>query len=323
MKRLLGLRIAILRSKVLAPDSGDPALSSLAPICPSDVPVSYANRPRKVSSIATLGTEDTWLRKTLFDALSQNRSHNSHTPRFSIVFPTAEDIRRTIDGYGAGGSIHMKIQSAQQARQLQYLRPMLCHWAGDGARTSPHNPQTDRDNPRTGLHTEHNTPDRAQTVGISAGPPVREAGRRRAGPHIKTYFRFTDDSAAKMDWAMTTSANLSKQAWGAAPNASGEVRICSYELGVVVWPALWEEGPAAGGEKGVAAEMVPVFKRDTVTVQDESEPVGLKAGPPPLQVGLRMPYDLPLVPYPADDEPWCATKSHDAPDWMGRSWHVA
>ena len=126
-----------------------------------------------------------------------------------------------------------------------------------------------------------------------------------------------------MDWAMVTSANLSKQAWGAAPNVNGDVRVCSYELGVVVWPGLWEEGLAAGGAEGVAAEMVPVFKKDTLAIEDQPQPHDLKSGPLPLQIGLRMPYDLPLVSYTADDEPWCATKSHDELDWRGGSWQIA
>jgi tyrosyl-DNA phosphodiesterase-1 len=37
-------------------------------------------------------------------------------------------------------------------------------------------------------------------------------------------------------------------------------------------------------------------------------------------IGFRMPYDLPLVKYGPNDEPWCATKAYAEPDWMGRSW---
>jgi tyrosyl-DNA phosphodiesterase-1 len=87
-------------------------------------------------------------------------------------------------------------------------------------------------------------------------------------------------------------------------NGSGDVRICSYEIGVLVWPELF-------GEK---AAMVPTFKNDT-------PPAGLKTGSD-LVVGARMPYDLPLVPYAKDDVPWCATSSYLDPDWMGETWRV-
>jgi len=99
---------------------------------------------------------------------------------------------------------------------------------------------------------------------------------------------------------MVTSANLSKQAWGEATNAAGESRVSSYELGVLVWPELF-------GDK---ATMVPTFKTD-------SPPVEVTAGE--LVIGARMPYDLPLVPYAKDDEPWCATSSYQELDWKGMS----
>ena len=85
----------------------------------------------QISSIATLGAKDDWLQKTLFDALSKSHNANAERPKFKVVFPTADEIRRCLDGYTAGGSIHTRIQSQQQARQLQYLRPMLHHWAND------------------------------------------------------------------------------------------------------------------------------------------------------------------------------------------------
>lgn len=98
---------------------------------------------------------------------------------------------------------------------------------------------------------------------------------------------------------LVTSANLSKQAWGEAKNAAGESRVSSYELGVLVWPELF-------GDK---ASMVPTFKTDNPPLEGKS------AGE--LVIGARMPYDLPLVPYSRDDEPWCATKSYNEPDWKG------
>ncbi|KAG6011358.1 hypothetical protein E4U54_008128 [Claviceps lovelessii] len=85
----------------------------------------------QISSIATLGGKDTWLQKTLFDSFVSSGSKSMHRPRFKVVFPSADEIRRSLDGYASGGSIHTKIQSAQQMQQLNYLRPMLHHWAND------------------------------------------------------------------------------------------------------------------------------------------------------------------------------------------------
>jgi len=83
----------------------------------------------QISSIATLGPTDNWLKNTLFDALRGSRQ--TPMPDFKVLFPTPDEIRKSLDGYGSGGSIHTKIQSAQQAKQLQYLHPIFCHWAND------------------------------------------------------------------------------------------------------------------------------------------------------------------------------------------------
>lgn len=173
----------------------------------------------------------------------------------------------------------MKLQSAAQQKQLQYLKPYLCHWAGD---------QDD---------------DITLGVGKSTRPEKREAGRRRAAPHIKTYIQFSDKTTMdRIDWAMITSANLSTQAWGASPNKDGEVRICSWEIGVIVWPQLISNNKEA--------EMVPCFKTDIPHVETSGFPV----------VGLRMPYDLPLTKYRSHDVPWSATTVHLEPDWLGQTW---
>lgn len=103
---------------------------------------------------------------------------------------------------------------------------------------------------------------------------------------------------------LLTSANLSKQAWGEATNSAGEVRISSYEIGVIVWPELF-------GDK---AKMIPTFKTDTVPTE--------LAVDAEIVVGARMPYDIPHIPYAQDDKPWCASSSYTEPDWMGKTWNV-
>lgn len=256
---------------------------------PPEVPPPPAGPPQiiiQISSIATIG--DKWPRTHLLPSLGTIFSSTLEAeiphPNFSIVFPTADEVRRSIDGYDAGGSIHMRTQTSNQLKQLDYLRPMLCHWAGD------------QDAPPVGAE------------------PVREAGRRRAAPHIKTYVRFSDSSMTKLDWAMMTSANLSHQAWGSEMK-TGEWRICSYEIGIVVWPALWDDEAA-----GTKAEMVPVFKNNTPEA-DGGESGGSGDGEDRVtRVGWRMPYDLPLVPYRDDEMPWCASAPCAEPDWMGRTW---
>ena len=238
----------------------------------------------QISSVASVGEK--WLSQTLFPTLSIGGILKK--PIHHIVFPTADSIRKSTEGYVAGASIHMKTQRPAQKKQLDYLRPMLRHWAADDSGTDS----------------------------------VREAGRKRAAPHIKTYIRFSDEAMTKIDWALMTSANLSQQAWGAAENPqTHKVRVCSYEIGVLVWPDLFKENEED------EVEMVPVFKKDLPrneqigSVHDGTSP---KAAAAKMKlkkvVGWRMPYDLPLVKYRSDDMPWSNAIAHDEPDWMGRTW---
>lgn len=257
-----------------------------SPYLPTDTSDQQPSNPQiviQISSVATIG--DKWPREHLFpslSAISPNPAPNPKAkplppPKFHIIFPTADEIRRSVDGYGSGSSIHMRNKFPTQTRQLTYLRPMLRHWAGDQSQDDDAPPSTE---------------------------PIREAGRRRAAPHIKTYIRFSDARMTKIDWAMLTSANLSNQAWG-SETKDGEWRICSYEIGIVVWPALWDTPEAT-------AELVPVFKQDVPEQRGEGEEA--------IRVGWRMPYDLPLVPYRAGEMPWCAEEPCEERDWMGRSW---
>lgn len=267
------------------------------------------------SSVASIGKK--WMdqfQNVLISHKTQAPLPPSLKPRLSLVFPTADEIRRSVDGYACGGSIHMKTQTPAQQKQLEFLRPMLCHWAGDGRANA--------------------------AIGERNGKQVKvgQALRRRAAPHIKTYIRFSDEDMTTIDWALMTSANLSKQAWGEETNGKGEVRICSYEIGVLVWPALFDDTDKA--------EMVPVFGKDTpdgddddmVDEKEEDEmdddaettdgeggkdvvPTREKQGKQRrIRVGLRMPYDLPLLPYADEEMPWCASTPHLEPDWMGRTW---
>jgi len=229
-----------------------------------------------------------------------------------VLFPTADSVRRSLDGYASGASIHLKTQSAAQRKQVAYLRPLLRHWGGVSDATT------------LNLNDGSSGNDGADGSGVGdecrVGAAMREAGRRRAAPHIKTYIRFKDERMREVEWAMVTSANLSKQAWGEMENKDGNVTVASWEIGVVVWPALFaddrDEGTHCGRGKG-DVKMVPVFKKDVPTAEDLE---GVDVEGVREVVGFRMPYDLPLVPYGQGDEPWCATAAHTEPDWTGHAW---
>lgn len=299
----------------------------------------------QVSSIATLGAAPTWLSnfQTVL-ARSHSPQHLLLKPKlnFRIIFPTPEEVRTSLDGYYSGGSIHMKVQSPQQQKQLQYLHPLLCHWK----RPSP-------------------TPKHLVIVN-------KEAHRGTAAPHIKTYIRFSDDTHERIDWALLTSANLSKQAWGDVVNKQGQVKIQSYETGVLLWPELFAEPESEivmvptfgmdmpGNEHILTDESMQLYDTSTAethhgdgedgevedssqgpTIDHETEHTSENArrqtelkefvskskaslqgttNKQRILIGLRMPYDLPLSSYAPSEKPWCATERYTTPDWMGRAW---
>ena len=270
----------------------------------------------QVSSVATLGRNDDWL-QNLFDTMSVSKARGDskstfpevppqktsqkRKPKLRVIFPTADTIRRSLNGYASGGSIHWKIQSGAQRAQLDYFRPYLCHWAGDGM---------------LNVMTFKGQSSSAKTS--SAKVEIREAGRRRTAPHIKTYIRFSDESQSRIDWAMLTSANLSTQAWGSLPGKKdGEVRTSSFETGVVIWPSLFPENNCHSGDEEREAVIVPTFGSDSPS---GGQIRAAEADGASTIVGFRMPYDLPLVPYADDDEPWCASAQYEEPDWKGIAW---
>lgn len=123
---------------------------------------------------------------------------------------------------------------------------------------------------------------------------------------------------------MLTSANLSKQAWGEAAQAAGEVRIASWEIGVLVWPELLANDSV----------MVPTFQSDSPDEQASGSGSGsasvLAQAPTPADgdgkehavVGVRIPYDMPLQRYGRQEIPWVASMTHSEPDRFGRVWGI-
>ena len=311
----------------------------LKSIAPQEEPsTSQSQINIQISSVASVG--ERWLSSTFLPALSSCKKHQIGNERgknsasdtskangnikFSIVFPTAAEIRRSLNGYVSGASIHMKTSTAAQAKQLSVIRPMLCHWSNTGGRTGFSSSNTALPSFLQPRKPNENT-----------DPKARQTHRGRAAPHIKTYIRFTSPAATSIDWAMMTSANLSTQAWGAAASEIGDVRISSYEIGVVVWPGLWDETAESvsssssssseknQGKEGARAEMIPLFSSDDPFPPPASTEPPSEALPPSrkkITVGWRMPYDLPLVPYAQDEMPWSNGVAHLEPDWRGGVW---
>jgi tyrosyl-DNA phosphodiesterase 1 len=231
---------------------------------PSKPTTGKDNIVAQISSIASLGEK--W-ETNFFDLLcTSSRAELGRKPSVQVVYPTTDEIRNSLNGYRSGTSIHMKSDSTRGKNQFARLRSKFCNWA-----------------PREG-HT------------------IYDAFRGQAAPHIKTFIRFTNDFQA-ISWALLTSANLSTQAWGSLPDQDGDVRISSYEVGVLIWPDLLKEDDGA-------VTLVPAFGKDQVEVAGDSNTIC---------VPFRMPYGLPLIPY-GSSQPWTTDANHTKHDRFGKGW---
>ncbi|EWC44964.1 hypothetical protein DRE_01023 [Drechslerella stenobrocha 248] len=255
---------------------------------------------------------------------------NAGRPSFALVFPTVENVRTSIDGWEGGSPIFMKGGKPAAVAQIQYLRSMLAVWG-------------------------------QPPIGIMSDVLV-EAERGKATPHIKTYNMFSppkasdggdgdgsnhddddDDGdsdgegfvrrAVPMDWAMITSANLSRQAWG-GPAKGGASRVQSYEVGVLVHPGLYKD--LLRDDEG-SVQMAAVGGRDWLRDNDDSGDGGDGDGQEQVRadevqeemdgkwrtvkVAIRLAYDYPLRRYSAGDEPWCRDEAYgNARDRRGMRW---
>ncbi len=262
----------------------------------------------QISSVATL--PQAWLNQffpTLCGPPPSTSVQQQWDPsRVSIIYPTPSNVASSLNGYASGGSIHMKAQSAAHIKQITSLRNSLCQWT-----------QGPNENLR--------------------------AGRAEAAPHIKTFVSFSakptkEKPVQDIQWALLTSANLSQQAWGTlrevgkGTKKEKEVVVQSFEIGVLVWPGLFAEDFDTGEETSTqiatrigrespaeTIKMVPVFGKDVDQSSTSSTP-GSAIPSANTVVGLRLPYDLPLTPYAANEMPWSPHGTYEQPDRFGRRW---
>lgn len=102
----------------------------------------------------------------------------------------------------------------------------------------------------------------------------------RAMPHIKSYCRYSDDG---LFWFVLTSANMSKSAWGVTKGNA--LLINSYEVGVAFFPRVILDGK----------NQFPMNEQQQIN----ETPI------------LRLPFDVPPVPYERDDAPFCIQDMSD------------
>ncbi|XP_028398531.1 tyrosyl-DNA phosphodiesterase 1-like isoform X2 [Dendronephthya gigantea] len=204
------------------------------------------------SSIGSLGPDKSnWLCSEWLKSLSTSKNEASstrHSPNLHLVFPSVEDVRTSLEGYIAGGSLPYSLKTASKQ---PYLQEFFCRWQSESL------------------------------------------GRSRASPHLKSYARISPD-LTKAAWFIMTSANLSKAAWGALEKSGSQLMIRSYEIGVLFLPQDFDHS-----EKFFHLAKNHATSNGFV---------------------LKIPYDLPVIPYTDKDRPWVWDRQYERPDVHGHRW---
>jgi len=134
----------------------------------------------------------------------------------------------------------------------------------------------------------------------------KQPGRDRVPPHIKTYIRHSANGK-ELAWAMLTSANLSKAAWGEIQKDASQLQIRNYEIGVLFLPSKH------GTNVQYFADILSSVQISSNTT-DKSDSENLDNE---ITVSFPIPYTLPATPYEKEDEPWIWDIPHHKPDIFG------
>jgi tyrosyl-DNA phosphodiesterase-1 len=104
-------------------------------------------------------------------------------------------------------------------------------------------------------------------------------------------------SCDKVAWFLLTSANLSKAAWGVLEKKGTQLRIRSYEIGVLLLPNY--QDPSLDNF---------ILPRDILPSSGASS------------LFLPVPVDFPLTSYASTDGPWIWDEKYTEPDCRGNIW---
>ncbi|RUS34184.1 hypothetical protein BC938DRAFT_482062 [Jimgerdemannia flammicorona] len=263
---------------------------------------------RQFSSIGSLTTSDTWFREVFGASLSSAKNRRQcRDPTLKMVFPTVEDFL------------------VAQNLSLEFVATFysLEGWNSGGSIPFDHNNYMKQ---------------KAWMRNYLCKWRGIRSGRHRAAPHIKTYARFTVNSAinnadsegssveivdgsesdAILAWFLVTSSNLSKAAWGDLQKKGEQLMVRSYELGVLIWPEMFKtpEGENAYMLNATKTNLRPI--PPSALVPQISPPLSSVTNVVP----VRLPYDLPLTSYDFDagDECWTWNVPRSEPDWLGNFW---
>ncbi|KAI9283901.1 tyrosyl-DNA phosphodiesterase I [Umbelopsis sp. AD052] len=179
-------------------------------------------------------------------------------PQVKFIYPTIEEVCASVTGLESAGFLRM--DSATYEKLHSWFPSYLCRWEG------------------------------------------KDGGRQKIMPHYKSYTRLRANPQTKIEatgneiearasiaWHLVTSANLSRAAWGDLQKNGTQLHIRHYELGILLYPDLWEETHMLAANHRNPMPKPPEF----VSVNDGD-----------VIVPVRIPYGIPPKNYTGSDHCW-------------------
>lgn len=270
---------------------------------------SFVDSSVVINHSSTGSFNEKWL-KEFKESLSAGSSPEANAGKqdnalddLNIVWPTVEEVRNSLEGWSAGGSIHGNPEKMRQP----FLSSLFCHWKADVTgrqRAMPHLKSYARFRSIQSSFAEAKNPRESASSA---------SGDEKANAH---------DSKNTLAYLCISSHNLSKAAWGQQQRHAAhgtQLRILSYELGIVLTPqtelsyrrSRWYgfslEGNGGEGRPGPMAGITDNTKVQLVQWRrGESQDAYLDERKDVIVVPLPLPYDLPPSRYDvgAGDVAW-------------------
>ncbi|KAJ6661835.1 hypothetical protein lerEdw1_013006 [Lerista edwardsae] len=169
------------------------------------------------SSIGSMGADQSkWLCSEFRDSFAAlgngTKALGSHNVPIHLVYPTVDNVRQSLEGYPAGGSLPYSIQTAQ--KQL-WLHAFFHKWSAEISGRS------------------HAMPHIKTYMRVS--PDFQKIAWFLVTRQVFYFFPFINYLAIVSSLHLI--ANLSKAAWGAFEKNGTQLMIRSYELGVLFLPS--------------------------------------------------------------------------------------
>lgn len=238
----------------------------------------------QVSSIATLGAADTYFSPVMGTALNGKPTGSTNNIPVDLVFPTVQNVRDSLNGYGSGMSIHFKHSTAPQQKQLAYLKARFFAWRAVKAGRAMAAPHI-----KTYMRVSNNA-DRVRWVLLTSANLSKQAWGTPSG------------KGGSNLWIQSFELGVLMY-----PSLYNNNQACQ---GPIHFIPSYKRNSLQETQSTPATE--PTIKKPKLT--------GI--GPSDTCVAIRMPYDLPLTRYSWEtgDMPWSPHVAHKTADWHGNKW---